>query len=141
MILLDTNVVSEAIRPKSHQAVRKWLNTQPPAVLFICAPVLAEIRFGIERLGAGPRRERLEAVADRLENEMFRGRIFPFDVSAATIYARLMAQRQSRGKSIGIIDCMIAAIALAQRADIATRDQYGFADLGLTVINPFDFKP
>jgi hypothetical protein len=141
VIVLDTNVLSEGLRPKGNLAVRSWLNAQDADSLFICAPVLAEIRFGVERLSDGPHRERLRESAERLENETFRNRILPFDAAAATVYARITAMRHARGKPIGIMDGLIAAIALSQSAAVATRDHYGFADLDLTVINPFDYTP
>ncbi|HEY0329002.1 MAG TPA: type II toxin-antitoxin system VapC family toxin [Rhodopseudomonas sp.] len=138
MIILDTNVVSEALRPKPNLGVRDWLDTQPADALFICAPVLAEIRFGIERLDAGVQRQKLLASAARLESVTFFDHILPFDAVAATIYGRIAAQRQSAGRPIGVMDCMIAAIALAHQAAVATRDRYGFDGVGLTVINPFE---
>jgi hypothetical protein len=141
VIVLDTNVVSEAIRPKPQLAVRDWLDAQPAEILFICAPVLAEIRFGIERLEDGANRQRLLAAANRLQGEIFLNRILPFDTAAAAIYGRFAAQRQARGKPIGVMDCMIASIALAHGAAVATRDSHGFADLGLNMINPFEIEP
>jgi predicted nucleic acid-binding protein len=138
VIILDTNVVSEGIRPKAHLAVKHWLDAQPPDTLYICAPVLAEIRFGIERLEDGVNRKRLLAAAERLQSETFANRILPFDAAAAVVYARVAAQRQARGKPISIMDCMIASIALAHGAAVATRDSYGFSDVGVTLLNPFE---
>jgi predicted nucleic acid-binding protein len=140
VIVLDTNVVSEAIRPKPHLAVRDWLDAQPAEILFICAPVVAEFRFGIERLEDGANRQRLLAAANQLES-IFLNRILPFDTAAAAIYGRIAAQRHARGKPIGVMDCMIASIALAHGAAVATRDSYGFTDLGLNMINPFEIEP
>lgn len=138
MIILDTNVVSEGFRPKPQFAVRDWIDAQPTDTLFICAPVLAEIRFGIERLSPGAQRQRLSDAADRLERETFLDRILVFDSAAANIYGRLSAQRHAAGKPIGVMDCMIAAIALTHGAAVATRDRYGFEGLGLTVLDPFE---
>jgi toxin FitB len=116
------------------------MDAQPPDTLFICAPVLAEIRFGIARLEPGGRRDRLVAGADRLENDQYRGRILPFDAAAASAYGRLAAERERIGKPIGRMDGFIAAIAVAHGASVATRDTYGFSDFGLIVINPFEFR-
>ncbi|KIZ41503.1 MULTISPECIES: type II toxin-antitoxin system VapC family toxin [Rhodopseudomonas] len=141
MILLDTNVVSEGFRATPHPAVRSWMDAQPHETLFICAPVLAEIRFGIALLGPGARRDLLQAGADRLEQSQYLGRILSFDARAAAAYGQLAADRQKRGKPVGLIDGLIAAIAISHGADIATRDAYGFSELGLNVIDPFAFTP
>ena len=141
MIILDTNVVSEGFRPNPHPALRLWMNSQQHQTLFLCSPVLAEIRFGIELLPHGAKRDALQAGADTLEYDQYDGRILTFDVAAAKAYGRLAAARQLSGQPIGRMDAFIAAIAVANHADVATRDVYGFSGLGLNVINPFDFKP
>jgi predicted nucleic acid-binding protein len=141
VIILDTNVVSQGFRAKPHMAVRLWMDAQPPDTLFLCAPVLAEIRFGIARLEPGPQQDRLRAGADRLEHDQYRGRVLPFDAAAASVYGRLAAERQRIGKPVGRMDSFIAAIAVAHGAAVATRDTYGFSDFGLTIINPFEFRP
>jgi predicted nucleic acid-binding protein len=141
VIILDTNVISEGFRAKPHIAVQLWMDAQSHETLFICAPVLAEIRFGIARLEPGAQQDRLRAGADKLEADQYRGRILPFDAAAASIYGRLAAARERIGKPIGHMDGFIAAIAVANDAAIATRDSYGFSDFGLTIINPFEFKP
>ena len=141
MIILDTNVVSQGFRSKPYIAVRLWMDAQQSDTLFICAPVLAEIRFGIARLEPGVQQDRLRAGADKLENDQYRGRILAFDATAASIYGRLAAERERIGKPVGRMDGFIAAIAVAHGAAIATRDTYGFSDLGLTIINPFEFRP
>lgn len=141
MIILDTNVVSEGFRATPHDAVRSWIDTQPHQTLFICSPVLAEIRFGIALLKPGPKRDALQAGADTLEYDHYKGRILTFDASAAKAYGKLAATRKQSGKPIGQMDALIAAIAIANHADIATRDAYGFAELGLNIVNPFEFTP
>ncbi|CAN5442378.1 hypothetical protein BH11PSE4_BH11PSE4_40650 [soil metagenome] len=89
----------------------------------------------------GARKNVLSAAADRLENDLYSRRILTFDVFAASAYGRIAAARQRSGKPIGHFDGMIAAIALAYGASVATRDTYGFAGVGLNVINPFEFTP
>ena len=140
MIILDTNVVSEVFRVIPHGAVQSWIDAQPFGSLYICAPVLAEIRFGISLLKLGQRRTGLQASADQMEYQRFEGRILPFDARAAAAYGDLAAARQRLGKPIGKIDGFIAAIALVNGADIATRDAYGFFGLGLKIFNPFESK-
>jgi|SRR6267154_2011738 predicted nucleic acid-binding protein len=138
MILLDTNVVSEHLRPRPNPAVLAWIDAQPAASLYICTPVLAELRFGAERLEPGRRQTKLRAAIERIETSVFGGRILGFDAAAAAEYGRLVARRERLGRRIELMDALIAAITLTQRADLATRDAGDFADLGIKVINPFD---
>jgi toxin FitB len=138
MILLDTNIVSDPSRPSPNLAVRAWLDTQPSASLFLCTPVLAELRFGVERLPPGARKNRLRAATDQIENDLYWGRILAFDGAAAAEYGRLAAMRERAGRRLGQMDALIAAIALTHRAALATRDTTDFADLGLELINPFE---
>ncbi|HXO72103.1 MAG TPA: type II toxin-antitoxin system VapC family toxin [Bradyrhizobium sp.] len=140
MIILDTNVVSEGFRARPNVAVRQWLDAQAPDDLYLCAPVIAEIRYGIARLNAGEQQERLRAIADKFEDDLYKGRILPFDTSAASVYGRIAAERRRKGKPVDPMDGMIAAIAIARGAAVATRDRYGFSDLDLTIIDPFQFQ-
>ena len=137
MILLDTNVVSEHLRPRPVSVVLDWIDAQPAATLYICTPVLAELRFGAERLQAGRKQTRLRAAIDRIESDFFGGRILTFDAAAAAEYGRLTAKRERMGRRMELMDALIAAIALAQGANLATRDVADFADLGIEVVNPF----
>ena len=138
MIILDTNVVSEVWRPVPNAAVLDWLRSRPAASLYLCAPVLAELRYGIERLEAGRRRELLKVAVDRLEAEGYRDRILPLDSAAAAEFGRLAVKRERVGRRMQTMDTLIAAIAITNRAALATRDTKDFADLGLDVINPFE---
>ena len=138
MILLDTNVISEAFRIAPSAAVQAWLDAQTPADLFLCAPVLAELRYGIERLAAGARRAGLEQALSNVESDLFDDRVLPFDRTSAYEFGRVLARRASVGRPIATMDAMIAAIALSHRMAVATRDVIDFDDLGLNVINPFE---
>jgi predicted nucleic acid-binding protein len=82
----------------------------------------------------------LRVAIDQIEGSLFRGRILPFDAAAATEFGRLVAKRERIGRRIELLDALIAAIALTQRADLATRDVSGFAELGIKLINPFDLS-
>jgi predicted nucleic acid-binding protein len=137
MIVLDTNVVSEPWRPQPNAAVLGWLRLQPPNVLFLCTPVLAELRYGVERLPAGRRRDRLKASVDQVEAEGYRDRILPLDEAAAAEFGHLTAKREKIGRRISTMDALIAAITLTHGAVLATRDTDDFSDLGFKVINPF----
>jgi predicted nucleic acid-binding protein len=138
MIVLDTNVVSEAWGSHPSAAVLGWLRLQPPNLLFLCTPVLAELRYGVERLPEGRRRDRLRASVDRVEAEGYRDRILPLDAAAAAEFGRLTVKREKVGRRISTMDALIAAITLTHGAVLATRDIEDFSDLGFEVINPFD---
>jgi predicted nucleic acid-binding protein len=137
MIVVDTNILSEAMRPMPDPAVERWLDSQPWDSLYLCTPVLAELRYGIERLHDGRRKRFLTEVVDRIENDLYRGRILFFDPVSAGHYGRLMVTREQQGRRLEQMDGLIAAIALTHGAGIATRDVWAFGDLGLDVINPF----
>ena len=138
MILLDTNVVSEGWKQKPNPRVAVWLNAQPANSLYLCTPVFAELRFGVELLDPVPRKDRLRAWVDRLEAVVYRGQILGLDLLATHEFGRLAARRQRSGRRMDPIDAMIAAIALANRMVLATRDTNDFTDLGLDLINPFE---
>ena len=138
MILLDTNIVSELFRLAPHAAVVNWLDAQANDLLYLCAPVLAELRFGMEQLDEGRRKESLRSAIERLENELYRDRILPFDVTCAGAYGRLVADQQRTARTMQQMDAFIAAIATANGASLATRNVGHFAGLGLELINPFE---
>jgi predicted nucleic acid-binding protein len=137
MIVLDTNVVSEAMRRIPNGAVIAWLDNQPRRDLYLCAPVLAEIRYGIARLEESERRQALESSYQRLVAEKFESQVLPFDAQAAETYGDLAAKLESEGRVIGVVDAMIAAIALSNSAALATRNVAHFAHTGLTLVDPF----
>jgi toxin FitB len=138
MIIVDTNVVSEAMRPQPDRTVIAWLDAQTWDSLYLCAPVLAELHYGIQHLPSGRRKQLLTGAFEQIENELYRGRILPFDQVSASNYGRLAVKRERLGKRMEQMDAIIAAIALTHGAAIATRDTEDFAGLGLEVINPFE---
>jgi len=137
MIILDTNVISELWRPRPDTRVLNWFNDQPSQNLFLCTPVLAELHAGMRKMPEGARRDRLSAAIDDLENA-YRVRTLSFDPMSAREYGRLTGDRQRRGQPIKVMDALIASVALANVASLATRDG-GFRDLGLELINPFEY--
>lgn len=137
MIVLDTNVLSELLRPAPDPAVIMWLGTQTPAQVFTTAITEAEIRYGVARLEAGRRREGLMAAITAIFTEDFAGRVLAFDAECATAYADIVAARERTGRPISQFDAQIAAIARMHDAAIATRNVKDFEALGLTILNPF----
>jgi predicted nucleic acid-binding protein len=137
MILLDTNVVSEPTKPRPDASVRAWVDSQPASTLFICAPVLAELHFGVHRLPAGARRDRLQSYIDDLQNDLYADRVLSFDALAAAEYGRIMAMRLRIGRPIQQMDALIAAIARAHQAVLVTRNADDFIGLDIEILNPF----
>jgi predicted nucleic acid-binding protein len=140
MILLDTNVVSEPWKPRPSMHVLAWLEAQAFNSLYLCTPVLAELRFGAERLDSGLRRDRLRALIDRVEQEGYRDRILSLEIAEAAEFGRLAALRERAGRRIQPMDALIAAIALTHRAVLATRDVGDFIGLGIELVDPFEFS-
>ena len=138
MIILDTNVISQGVRPKPDPKVQAWMDAQRQETLFLCTPVLAELFYGVERLQAGARRTHLEHVLLRTE-ATFADRVLTVDRAAALEYGKLVGQRDRAGRATSTMDGLIAAIARVHRATLATRDTYGFNDLGIELVNPFEF--
>lgn len=136
MIVLDTNVVSEAMRPTPHPAVRTWLNNQAAETLYLSSVTLAELLFGIQLLPTGQRKDRLSHALDGLL-DLFRERILPFDTDAARCYAELAARARIAGRGFPTADGYIAAIAASRRYIVATRDIAPFQAVGISVINPW----
>jgi toxin FitB len=137
MIVLDTNVVSEAMKPAPHTAVRTWLNNQSADTLYLTSVTLAELLFGIRALPAGKRKDRLAQALDGLMC-LFKDRILPFDTDAARRYAELAVTARTAGCGFPTPDGYIAAIAVSRRFIIASRDTAPFEAAGVPVINPWE---
>jgi predicted nucleic acid-binding protein len=138
MIVLDTNVLSEVLKPSPSAAVVSWLSAQEPAEVFVTAITQAEVLYGLELLPAGKRRANLLAAADKLFSEDFDGRILAFEEASARHFAKIVAARSSAGRPIAQFDGMIAAICSTRRAALATRNVSDFENCGVRVINPWD---
>jgi predicted nucleic acid-binding protein len=137
VIVLDTNVVSELMRPMPSPAVETWMNAQPASGMFISAVTEAELRYGLALLLDGKRQRRLLAQAEAMLAEDFAGRILPFDSAAAKAYAPIAAARRLAGRPISQADAQIAAIAASRGAAIATRNVSDFAECGIAVLDPW----
>ena len=138
MILLDTNVVSELIRPKPNPKVEAWLGEQYSANVFLSVISEAELRYGVAILPAGRRRDRLAAEIEGVLREDFAERILTFDSECARAYALIASERRAAGFPIHHADCQIAATARARGAKIATRNVADFHGCGVEVTNPWE---
>lgn len=137
MIILDTNVVSEMMKPNPERAVELWLAQQPGESTFLCAITEAELRFGLAVLPEGRRRARLANAIEAMLAEDFRGRILPFDSPAAVTFAAIASERRRSGRPIAIADAQIAAIARSRGAALATRNVADFEGCGVELVNPW----
>ncbi len=137
MIILDTNVVSEAVHPSGSPKVRAWLDAQATGTLFLTTTVLSELLLGVELLPQGKRRELLGSLLDEFVNLRMRGRVLAFDEGSARAYALLVSRSRLKGKAISIPDGQIAAIAHVHGFSVATRDVSPFVAAGVAVIDPW----
>ena len=136
MIVLDTNVISEAMRPEPHMAVRAWLNNQAAETLYLSSVTLAELLFGIGAVPAGKHKDMLAQTLDGLMG-LFRDRVLPFDVDAARRYAELAVTSKTSGPGFPTPDGYIAAIAASRGFIVASRDTGPYEAIGVSVINPW----
>ena len=138
MIVLDTNVVSEAMKTPAESKAQVWLDRQRTADLFMTATTFAELRLGIEILPPNQRRNLLSAALDRVLTQTLQNRILPFDEEAARAYGRLVSRARSVGRTIQVADGQIAAIAAVRGFVVATRDVEPFVAAGVGVVNPWE---
>ena len=138
MILLDTNVISEPLRPAGDAAVLAWIDEQIVETLYLSAISLAELRLGMATLPAGKRKDVLHSSFEQRVLPLFAGRILPFDSAASEAYAVLRARARVQGKAIAPADGYIAATAKSHGLIVATRDTGPVEAVGLTVINPWN---
>jgi toxin FitB len=136
VIVVDTNVVSELMRPSPAPQVREWVNAQAPGELCTTAITVAEIRYGLERLAVGRRKDSMLAAATEVF-AAFSDYIEPFDAGAAIWYATIAAHRDRLGLPIDGFDAQIAAICRTRSAALATRNAKDFRDTGIDVIDPW----
>ena len=138
MIILDTNVLSELMKPKPSPQVAAWVAKQPATELFTTSITEAEIFYGIELLTKGKRREGLLAAAEAMFAQDFAGHVFGFESDAARIFSKIAADRRAMGRPISHADAQIAAIAQVRSAKLATRNIEDFEDCGIDVVNPWN---
>ncbi len=137
MIVLDTNVLSELVRRFPEPSVCDWLDAQQPAEISTSSVTAAELLHGVARLPPGKRRSALVDAVHAMLYDDLRGRIEPFDASAAEEYARVVCDREAAGRPIEVPDAQIAAICRARGASLATRNVKDFLHTGVELIDPW----
>jgi predicted nucleic acid-binding protein len=138
MIVLDTNVLSEIMRPEPSPRVVAWMGAQSAADVYTTSITEAEVLHGLMLLPSGKRRDALETAATSMFEEDFAGRILGFGSDAAPLYARIASDRRRAGRPISHFDAQIAAIARLAGAALATRNTADFEGCGLHVVDPWD---
>jgi toxin FitB len=135
--LLDTNVVSEWMRPRPDLGVMEWLATADEDRLFLSVATLAELRYGVERLPAGKKRARLH---EWLETELisrFEGRVTGIDEAVAATWGKLVARAEAVGRPLGVMDGFLAATASVHQMTVVTRNETDFAAAAIKTFNPW----
>ncbi len=138
MTILDTNVVSENMKPLPSSVVEAWISGQIREELFTTAITVAEVLYGLELLPKGKRRDALLREADATFREDFAGHVLAFDESAARVFALISAARRTHGHPISTQDAQIAAIARIRGATLATRNTGDFEGCGVKLVNPWE---
>lgn len=138
MIILDTNVISEPLKPNANPAVQAWLDRQAAETLYMTATSLSELLVGVAILPDSKRKAGLDAALSELLTNLFASRILAFDQQAAIAYALLISRARAAGRHISVADGQIAAIASAHGFAVATRDTAPFVAAGVSVIDPWE---
>lgn len=137
MIILDTMVISEPIRPKPDMSVMQWLDCLEVEVLYLTAVTIAELFFGIAQQPDGKKRRHLQTSIVRLVEKRIGDRVLSFDHAAAREYATLVMGARKKGHVVSFPDAQIASIAKYHGYAVATRDEAPFKAMGVDVINPW----
>jgi predicted nucleic acid-binding protein len=138
VIILDTNVLSEPMKPEGDPRIQAWIDKQDRHLLHITVMTLAELLLGIELLPHGKRRDRLAASSNELVKKYLQNRILHFDERAAAAYALRVSRARANGYTISIFDGQTAAIAAVHGFVVATRDVAPFVAAGVDVVNPWE---
>jgi predicted nucleic acid-binding protein len=139
MIVLDTNTISERTRLHPNERVELWFDSLERENVATTTVTLAELRLGTALMPQGRKRAELKSVLDDMLDEVFEERIYSFDVAAAVAYPSVITKRRSAGLPIEVLDAQIAAICISRGAALATRNTEDFDELGITLINPWEY--
>lgn len=138
MIILDTNVVSELMRPTPERRVLRWFGSQAAEDLHLTAITMAEILYGIELIATSRRRDVLRTGAEKMFEAVFGDRILTFEDRSARAFSQISSSRRRQGKPISESDAQIAAITRVHGATLATRNPYVFEGCGVRLVNPWE---
>ncbi len=138
MIILDTNVVAELMRPVPERMVLRWFSSQAAEDLHVTTVTMAEILYGIELISSSRRRDAIRAGVEKMFEEVFADRTLPFEDRAAHAFSHIASSRRRQAKHISGVDAQIAAIARVHGATLATRDIYIFEGCGVRLVNPWE---
>jgi predicted nucleic acid-binding protein len=136
MTILDTNVLSELMRQSPDRRVVAWMDKQPRISVWITSVTVLEIRYGL-RIMTGGKRHTLLLRAFEILLDKIGGRVASFDAAAAEHASDLMSARRAKGRSVDLRDTMIAGVALARHASLATRKTQHFDDISVPLLNPW----
>ena len=137
MIVIDTNIVSELMKPQPHEGMRQWINAQALETLYLTSVSWFELLHGLELMPEGRRQTGLREVLHKLRDDFFAQRMLSFGEESASLLSKQMAQAKRAGVSISLGDGQIAAIALEYGFAVATRDTVPFLAAGVKVIDPW----
>jgi toxin FitB len=138
MIILDTNIVSELMRPAPEGMVMQWFRGQAAEDLHVTSVTVAEILYGIELISSSRRRDVVRAGAEKMFVDVFTDRVLTFEDRAAMAFSQIASSRRRQGKSMSGTDAQIAAIARVHGATLATRNTYVFEGCGVKLVNPWE---
>ena len=139
MIVIDTNVISELMRPQPDATVIQWFDQQATSRLYLTTITLAEIRYGLSIMADGKRKQHMSSQFEAYVDRVFEGRVLDFTSEAASRYADIMSYRRRAGLPMSMADGQIAAIASTHHFSVATRNTKDFEDCGLALVDPFGF--
>ena len=137
MLVFDTNVLSELMRPAPNTAIASWVAERATSTLHLTAVSEAELCYGLTIMPPGRRRDGLAQGLERMLHTGFANRILPFDSAAASAYAEIAAARRVMGRPTPEADCQLAAIAISRDMAVVTRNVLDFADVGIDVVDPW----
>jgi len=135
--LLDTNVVSEWVKPRPNSGVIEWLASADEDRLFLSVATLAELRYGVERLPAGRKSAQLQEWLETELRNRFEGRVVVIDEAVAAFWGKLLAKADAARRPIGAMDGFLAATAAVHQMTLVTRNEMDFAGAGIKTFNPW----
>jgi predicted nucleic acid-binding protein len=136
--LLDTNCISELVRPKPQRRVMDWMDAADEGMLYLSVMTVGEIRKGLAGLDQGKRRTHLETWLEVELQARFAGRILPIDAAIADRWGLIAAEAKRKGKALSIIDGLLAATALHHNLTVVSRNANDFKNTPVPVVNPWN---